>query len=145
MCHNIRMLIPAAEVWCHENSFGELSKCSEQLPDFDRTIDNPYIVLSQVFNLLRPRQNCGHFAANIFKCILLNENIWISIEISLKFVTKGPINIIPTLVQMMARHRPGNKPLSEPVMVGLPMHVCITRPQWLNWLHYDFQFSLQII
>ena len=29
---------------------------------------------------------------NIFKCIFLNENVWISIKISLKFVLKGPIN-----------------------------------------------------
>ena len=34
----------------------------------------------------------------MFKCIFLNENIWISINISLKFVPKGPINNIPALV-----------------------------------------------
>ena len=28
----------------------------------------------------------------------LNENVWISIEISLKFVPKGPIDNIPALV-----------------------------------------------
>ena len=33
----------------------------------------------------------------IFKCIFFNENIWISIEISLKFVPKGPIKNIPAL------------------------------------------------
>ena len=32
----------------------------------------------------------------------------------------------------MAWCRPGNKPLSEPVMVRLPMHICVTRPQWAN-------------
>ena len=32
------------------------------------------------------------FPDNIFKCIFLNENIWILIEFSLKFVPKGPIN-----------------------------------------------------
>ena len=30
---------------------------------------------------LRPRQNGHRFADNIFKCILLNENVWISINI----------------------------------------------------------------
>ena len=39
-------------------------------------------------------------ADNIFKCIFLNENVWISINISLKFVPKGPINNIPALVQI---------------------------------------------
>ena len=35
---------------------------------------------------------------NISKCIFFNENVWISIKISLQFVPKGPINIIPALV-----------------------------------------------
>ena len=43
-------------------------------------------------NILWQRQNGRHFADGIFKCILLNENIWILIEISLKFVPKSPIN-----------------------------------------------------
>ena len=46
----------------------------------------------------------------------LNENVRISIEISLKFVPRGLINNIPALVQIMAWHRPGNKPLSGPMM-----------------------------
>ena len=43
-------------------------------------------------NTLRPRQNRHHFPDDIFKCILLNENVWISIKISVKFVSKGPID-----------------------------------------------------
>ena len=54
------------------------------------------------FNTLRPRQNWRHFADNIFKWIFLNENVWIPIKISLKFVPRGPINYIPVLVQIMA-------------------------------------------
>ena len=56
------------------------------------------------------------------KCIFLNENVWIPIKISLKFVPKGPINNIPAMFQIMARRRPGDKPLSEPVMVSLPTY-----------------------
>ena len=59
---------------------------------------------------------------NIFKCIFLNENAWISIKISLKFVPKGQINNIPALVQIMAWRRPGDKPLSEPMVISLPTH-----------------------
>ena len=77
---------------------------------------------------LRPRQNGPHFADDIFKCIFLNENVWISIIISLRFVPTGPINNIPALVQMMAWCRPGDKPLSESMMVSLPTHICVTRP-----------------
>ena len=62
------------------------------------------------------RQNGRHFADNIFKYIFLNENIWIPIKISLKFVPKGLINNIPALVQIMAWRRLGDKPLFEPVL-----------------------------
>ena len=85
-------------------------------------------------NTLRPRQNGRHFADDIFKCIFFNENFWIPIKISLKFVPKGPINNIPALVQIMAWRRPGDKPLSEPMMVSLLTHICVTRPQWVNTL-----------
>ena len=85
-------------------------------------------------NTLRPRQNGRHFADNIFKGIFLNENVWILINISLKFVPKGPIDHIPSLVQIMAWHHPGNKLLSEPMMVILLTHICVTRPQWVNRL-----------
>ena len=74
--------------------------------------------------------------AAIFKCIFFNENVYISIKISLKFVPKGPINNIPALVQIMAWRRTGDKPLSEPMMVSLLKHICVTRPQWVNLDHY---------
>ena len=81
-------------------------------------------------NTLRPRQNGRHFADDIFKRVFLNENIWVPIKISLKFVPKGPVNNIPALVQIMAWRRPGDKPLSEPMMVNLLTHICVNRPQW---------------
>ena len=83
-------------------------------------------------NTLRPRQNGRHFPDDVFKSIFVNENVWISIKISLKFVPKGPINNIPALVQIMAWRRPGDKPLYGPMMVRLPTHICVTRPQWLT-------------
>ena len=69
----------------------------------------PTLVLYQTVNTLRPRQNGCHFADDIFKCILLNENAQISLKISLKIVPKVWINNIPTLVQKMAWRRPGDK------------------------------------
>ena len=51
-------------------------------------------------------------------------------KISLKLVLKGPINNIPALVQIMVWHRPGDKPLSEPMMVEKAMELlqsCITQ------------------
>ena len=83
-------------------------------------------------NTLRPRRNGRHFPGDIFKWIFLNENVWISIKISLKFVPNVPIKNIPALVQIMAWRRSGDKPLSEPMMVRLPTHICVTRPQWVK-------------
>ena len=83
-------------------------------------------------NTLRPRRNEQHFADDIFKRIFFNENVWLSIKISLKFVPRGPINNMPALVQIMAWRRSGDKPLSEPMMVSLPTHICVTRPQWVK-------------
>ena len=88
--------------------------------------------IESMVNTLRPRQNGRHFADDIFKRIFFNENVWIPIQISLKFVPKGPINNIPALDRIMAWPRPGDKPLSEPMMARLPTHICVTRPQWVN-------------
>ena len=92
-------------------------------------------VLEKILNTLRPRQNGRHFPEDIFKCIFLNENVGISIKISLKFVQKVPINNIPALVQIMAGRRPGDKSLSWTVMVSLLTQICVTRPQWVKLLH----------
>ena len=84
-------------------------------------------------NTLRPRQNRRHFADDTFNRIFVNENVRISNKFSLKFVPKRPINNIQALVQIMAWCRPGDKPLSEPMMVCLLTHIGVTRPQWVNW------------
>ena len=68
-------------------------------------------------NISRPTQNGNHFQDDIFKCIFSSENILILIMISLKFVLKGPADNNPALVQIMAWCRPGDKPLSEPILL----------------------------
>ena len=103
-----------------------------------------FVFHEEGFNTLRLRQKGHHFADDLFKRIFLNENVWISIKISLRFVPKGPINNIPALVLIMAWNRPGHKPLSEPMMVSLLTHICVTQPQWLNYLGRPFQ-SWEII
>ena len=88
--------------------------------------------MSHWVNTLRPTKDGCQFPDDIYKCLFLNENIWIWIEILLKFTPKDPINNIPALVQIMAWRRPGDKPLSGSMMVSLLMHICVTRPQWVN-------------
>ena len=66
----------------------------------------------QRFNSSPPGNMAAILADDIFKCIFLNENVRISIKISLK----RPINNIPVLVQIKAWRRPGDKQLSEPML-----------------------------
>ena len=100
---------------------------------FSLVVDSPCanepILKDIAFNTLRPRQNGHHFPDDVFKCIFLNENVWISLQISLKLVPKVRINNIPVLVQIMACRRSVDKPLSEPMIVSLLAHICVTRPQ----------------
>ena len=95
---------------------------------------DPFIMHSQC-------HGCWHIEAKTkwlpfhrqrFQMHCLNENVKIWIQISLKFVLKGLITIIPALVWIMAWHRPGNKPLSELMMVKSLTHIYVTRPQWVN-------------
>ena len=94
-----------------------------------------------LLNTLKPRQHGRHFADDTFKRISLNENIWISIEFSLKFVRKGSINNLPALVQIMAWSHTGDKPLSEAMMIISPTHICVTRPQWVKSMPRQFQLE----
>ena len=109
-----------------------------------RSVKQPYhintevqirIVVMYYFHALKTlslRQDGCHFADDIFTCIFFNEYCCILIKFSLKYVRKGPIDNNPALVQIMAWCRSGHKPLSEPMMVILLMHICVTRPQWVN-------------
>ena len=67
-----------------------------------------------------------------FSNAFFNENVWISLIFSPKLVLKVLIGNILALVQLMAWHQPGDKPLSEPMMVSLLMYLWVTRPQWVN-------------
>ena len=58
----------------------------------------------------------GILADNNFRHIFLNENDRILIWISLKCVSKHPINNKPALVQVIAWRRTGDKPLPEPML-----------------------------
>ena len=76
------------------------------------------------------RSKYRHFANDIFQWIFLNANVWISIVISLKFVPNGQFCNIPSLVQLIVWRRSDDKPLSEPMIVNLLTHICVTRPKW---------------
>ena len=59
--------------------------------------------------------------AAIFQTTFWNAFSWmeffcILMTVSLKCVSQGPINTIPVLIKIMAWHRTGDKPLSEPMI-----------------------------
>ena len=114
-------------LWRHHNGLFVYTSATYFPNSYQINLDRLFIL-----NTLRPRQNGRHFADDTFKRIFMNENVRVSINISLKFVPKGLINNIPALVLIMAWCRPGDKPLSEPMMVTLLPHICVTRPQWVN-------------
>ena len=91
-----------------------------------------YDVISALFVPLRPRQNGRHFSDDILGAFSWMKMFEFRIKFHKKFLPKGPINNISALVQIMAWRRPGDKPLSKPMMVSLPTHTCVARPQWVN-------------
>ena len=83
-------------------------------------------------HIIRDKNGC-HFADNIFKHIFLNDYVRITIQISPKFVSECSNDNNPALVYMIAWHRPGDKPLSEPMLTRLTdKFVCGTRGKWVN-------------
>ena len=109
-----------------------------------------YLIVCYVvpcFNILRPIQNGCYFLDDIFKWIFLNENVWILIKVSLKFVLWGPINNIPALIQIMAWRHSGDKPLYEPMMVNFTdanmRHSASTAPACIPMTSIVLSFQVQ--
>ena len=85
-------------------------------------------------------QNGCHFAGDIFKCIFMNANFRILIQISLNFVPKGPICSKSALVHVMPWCRTGAKPLPEPMARSIsPTHICGTRGQRFKYQSVHLQ------
>ena len=94
-----------------------------------------------IFNTMRQRQDGRYFTDDVLKYIFVNEKVWILVKIPLKYVARGPINNIPPFVQIMAWRRPGDKPLSELMLVSVPTHICVTRPRRVNPLYAELLFE----
>ena len=83
----------------------------------------PFCLSLNVLTHLPPCKMATISQDDIFKCILINEKFRILIQISLKFVLKGP-NDKSALVQLMAWHWTG-KPLPEPMLTQFPnTYIC---------------------
>ena len=62
----------------------------------------------------------------------MNEKFCILLQISLKFVPKGPVDSKPVLVGEMAGHPTGKKPLSEPVYWW--MYATLGENELIHWI-----------
>ena len=96
-------------------------------------IQNLTTTTRQWLNTLRSWQTAiSQTFSNAF--FFLNENAWISLKISLKFVPKVPINNVPALAQIMVWHRPSDKPLSESMMVtdAYMRHSALNELRWVT-------------
>ena len=87
---------------------------------------------TRIFNTIWPRQNGRHFADNVFKCIFLTENIWFSNNVWLKYVHRGSIENVPSLVQIMACRLAGASLYLNQRWSSLLTHTCVSRPRWVK-------------
>ena len=96
--------------WLSRNQY-KVRSCHStcyKVPSLLVLVGDPSLFLAQCkrdINSSPLRQNGRHFPDDIFKCIFMNENFCILIQILLKFVPKGPINHILVLIQIMAWHQ----------------------------------------
>ena len=82
--------------------------------------------------------------AAIFQTTFSNAFSWMKMfrfRLLWRLFQRVQLTIFPSLVQVMAWRRPGDKPLSEQTMVSLLTHICVTRPQWVK-IRFRFCFSL---
>ena len=75
-------------------------------------------------------QSGRFYADDTFKRILVSENL------SPKFVPKRPIKNKPELIEIMAWHRTGNRPLYEQIITQFT-NGCVTKLQWINIAKYN--------
>ena len=81
-------------------------------------IYTPFHCIGIALDTLRPSQNGHRLLDDIFKCIFLTDSWYFDIQISLKCVPIDPVSNGSTFVQIMARCRTGDEPLSEPLRLS---------------------------
>ena len=101
---------------------------SKNLQDYTIEVKVMKIYMQWLINSSPPGQFGRKIEDDVFKCIFFNENVRISIKISLKFVPKGPINDKSALVEVMAAT---NHYLSQ-CWPSSPTHICGTRGRWVK-------------
>ena len=112
------------------NHWDLVTPCGLKAPSHN--LKQCWLIISKlcvIFQLWGQEKNDHHFADDTFKRIFLNENIRISLKVSLRSVPKGPINNIPALVQIMAWRFVGAK---------LGLNELIEQFYWNCWKYFSF-------
>ena len=78
---------------------------------------------------------CHRIAEDIFKWVFLTENICIVVEMSLKFVLKGPA-VKSARFQVMMCRLTGDTPLSAPILTKVPLDTWRHGKWWVNMRLY---------
>ena len=87
------------------------------------------VIKSNSLTHLPQDKMAASLADDNFKCIFLNENVWIVIQISLKFVPKDPIDNKPALVQKKRQAITWSN--------AHPVHQChMVMWYWVHWCIY---------
>ena len=84
-------------------------------------------------------------ADDISKRFFFHEKLRILIEISLKFVPKGPIDNNPALVEIMACCLIGDKSLSEPMLTRFTDAYMLHYGRWVNFYHHLSSYTFLIL
>ena len=75
------------------------------------------------------RQNGRRFADDTLECIFFDKKVLISIDISLKFVSKGLIDNKSSFVRVTSGRRTHGHYMNQ------WWRICVTRFQWLQWVN----------
>ena len=111
----INSMWPSAAIWRHgtwSTLVQVMACCLTASSQYLTNVDSKLFAL----NFLKPGQGGYHIADDIFKLFFFNEKCCILIQGSSKFVPNGNI-VKPTLFQIVAWRRTGDKPFSEPMMI----------------------------
>ena len=94
-CLGLKVLMPSTTYKCaHETNWPPVLNNDCHMTNKNST----YVCHYRLLTHLPLGQNGGHYADDILRCIFVNEKFCILIKISLKFVTKGPIDNYLALV-----------------------------------------------
>ena len=112
-CRYVAFKMAALWFWTMFNCNPPIAHCHPLLWGGGILVDH-WSTISSLFNSSPPGQNGRHFRDDIFYCNFMNGKFCTLIHISQKFVPKSPVGNMSALVQVMAWHRTGDKPLPEP-------------------------------